>query len=160
YASLKRTLPRARLLLVAHSKEILDASAATFRYALRNPSFGEMWVGGSRPALFEHVFASIQSLNVIDLADLPPDHFDVVIVAESHHAAASSYTRLLNHIQPVELLGLTATPERSDGLPILAWFDQRIAAELRLWDAIDQQHLSPFMYYGVHDGLDLREIPW
>ena len=55
---------------------------------------------------------------------------------------------------------MTATPERSDGLPILHWFDDRIAAELRLWDAIDQQHLSPFLYFGIHDGLDLREIPW
>ena len=62
--------------------------------------------------------------------------------------------------QPTELLGLTATPERSDGLPLLNWFDNRIAAELRLWDAIDQQRLSPFVYYGIHDGLDLRQVPW
>ena len=61
---------------------------------------------------------------------------------------------------PVELLGLTATPERSDGLPLLHWFDERIAAELRLWDAIDQHRLTPFVYYGVHDGLDLRDVPW
>lgn len=119
-----------------------------------------MWVGGSRPRRFEHVFASIQSLNASDLDDLAPDHFDVVIVDEFHHAAAASYERLLNHVRPVELLGLTATPERSDGLPILQSFDDRIAAELRLWDAIDQQHLSAFMYSGIHDGLDLREIPW
>ena len=105
------------------------------------PSFGEKWVGGARPTRFEHVFASIQSLNASDLADLPPDHFDVVIVDEFHHAAAASYERVLDHLAPVELLGLTATPERSDGLPILHWFDDRIAAELRLWDAIDQQHL-------------------
>ena len=62
--------------------------------------------------------------------------------------------------RPTELLGLTATPERSDGLPLLDWFDNRIAAELRLWDAIDQQRLSPFVYYGIHDGLDLRQVPW
>jgi len=160
YGSLRRQLARSRLLFVAHSKEILDASAATFRHALREPAFGEMWVGGSRPRRFEHVFASIQSLNASDLDGLATDHFDVVIVDEFHHAAAASYERLLNHVRPVELLGLTATPERSDGLPILQWFDDRIAAELRLWDAIDQQHLSPFMYYGIHDGLDLREIPW
>ena len=67
---------------------------------------------------------------------------------------------MLDHLRPRELLGLTATPERSDGLPILQWFDDRVAAELRLWDAIDQQHLAPFMYFGVHDGLDLRSIPW
>ncbi len=84
----------------------------------------------------------------------------MVIVDEFHHAAATVLHRLLDHLAPVELLGLTATPERSDGLPILHWFDDRIAAELRLWDAIDQQHLAPFMYFGIHDGLDLRGIPW
>ena len=67
-----------------------------------------------------------------------------------------SYVRFLKHIEPIELLGLTATPERADGLEILNWFDDRIAAELRLWDAIDQHRLVPFEYYGVHDGADLR----
>jgi hypothetical protein len=70
------------------------------------------------------------------------------------------YRALLEHVRPVELLGLTATPERSDGLPLLHWFDDRVAAELRLWDAVNQHRLSPFSYYGVHDGLDLRDIPW
>jgi hypothetical protein len=84
----------------------------------------------------------------------------VVIVDEFHHAAAPSYDRLLSHLHPRELLGLTATPERSDGLSLLHWFGGRIAAELRLWDAIDQHRLAPFVYYGISDGLDLREIPW
>jgi superfamily II DNA or RNA helicase/HKD family nuclease len=160
YAALRQQLSRSRLLFIAHREEILDQSMATFRYSLRDASFGEKWVGGSRPTRFEHVFASIQSLNAGDLADLARDHFDVVIVDEFHHAAAPSYARVLDHLRPIELLGLTATPERSDGLPILHWFDDRIAAELRLWDAIDQQHLSPFLYYGIHDAMDLREIPW
>jgi superfamily II DNA or RNA helicase/HKD family nuclease len=160
YATLRSKLPRARLLFIAHREEILDQSLATFRYALRDASFGEKWVGGSRPTRFEHVFASIQSLHASDLAALPPDHFDVVIVDEFHHAAASSYERVLNHVVPRELLGLTATPERSDGLSIMHWFDDRIGAELRLWEAIDQQHLTPFLYFGIHDGLDLRQIPW
>ncbi|MEO6878639.1 MAG: DUF3427 domain-containing protein, partial [Gemmatimonadaceae bacterium] len=76
------------------------------------------------------------------------------------HAAAASYERLLTRLEPVELLGLTATPDRSDGLPILHWFDDRIAAELRLWDAIEQHRLVPFSYFGVADALDLRDIPW
>ncbi|OBB57087.1 helicase [Mycobacterium sp. 852013-51886_SCH5428379] len=160
YARLRAELPRARVLFVAHRNEILDQSLATFRYALRDASFGEKWIGNSRPHHFEHVFASVQSLNATNLDDLPPDHFDVVIVDEFHHAAAPSYRKLLDHLEPLELLGLTATPERSDDLSILHWFDDRIAAELRLWDAIDQQRLSPFMYFGIHDGLDLTQIPW
>jgi superfamily II DNA or RNA helicase/HKD family nuclease len=160
YARLRRDLPRARLLFIAHREEILDQSLATFRHALRDPSFGEKWVGGSRPGRYAHVFASIQSLSRSSLDSLAPDHFDVVMVDEFHHAAAASYHRVLDHLEPVELLGLTATPERSDGLPILRWFEGRIAAEMRLWDAIDQQHLVPFVYYGIHDGLDLQGVPW
>lgn len=160
YLGLRESLPWARLLFVAHREEILTQTLATFRQALRDPTFGELWVGDHRPKEFNHVFASIQSLNAAGLAHLDSRHFDVVVVDEFHHAAAQSYRSLLEHVQPVELLGLTATPERSDGLPILDWFDGRIAAELRLWDAIDQQRLSAFAYYGIHDGLDLRELPW
>ncbi len=160
YARLRQRLPRARLLFVAHREEILSQSLTTFRHAVRDQAFGELWVGGQRPKNFDHVFASIQSLQATGLAQLARDHFDIVIVDEFHHAAAPSYQALLHHVQPRELLGLTATPERSDGLPLLDWFDQRIAAELRLWDAIAQQRLCPFAYFGIHDGLDLRAVPW
>lgn len=160
YARLCERLPRRRLLFVAHRQEILEQSLATFRQALRDGDFGELWVAGQRPRVWEAVFASIQSLNATDLASLACDHFDVVIVDEFHHAASKSYRELLDHLEPRELLGLTATPERADGLPILDWFGGRISAELRLWDAIDQQRLVPFEYYGVHDRTDLSRIDW
>ncbi len=160
YARLRATMPRSRLLFIAHRQEILEQSRVTFRHALRDHAFGERWVGGDRPDIFEHVFASVQSLHTAGLDRLPPDHFDVVILDEFHHAAASTYRQLLDYLQPRELLGLTATPERADGLPILHWFGDRIAAELRLWDAIEQHRLAPFLYYGIHDGIDLRDVPW
>ena len=113
YAGLRNDLPRSRLLFVAHGNEILDQSLATFRHALRDASFAEKWMSGSRPPILRAtVFASIQSLNAANLEDLAPDHFDVVIVDEFHHAAAPSYRKLLDHVQPRELLGLTGTPER------------------------------------------------
>jgi superfamily II DNA or RNA helicase/HKD family nuclease len=160
YARLRESRERSRLLFVAHREEILEQSLATFRHCLRDHAFGELWVSGQRPQRFDHVFASIQSLSATGLTFLDPSHFDIVVVDEFHHAAAPSYRALLEHVTPVELLGMTATPERSDGLPILGWFDNRIAAELRLWDAIDQHRLVPFVYYGIHDGLDLRDVPW
>ena len=160
YRRLRQTLPRARLLFVAHRQEILEQSLATFRHALHDAAFGELWVGNHRPREFEHVFASIQSLSASGVESIEPDHFDVVIVDEFHHAAAPTYTRLLDRLRPVELLGMTATPERTDGLDVLRFFDGRISAELRIWDAIDQQHLVPFAYYGIHDGLDLRDVPF
>lgn len=160
YARLRERLSRDRLLFVAHREEILDQSRLTFAHALRDASFGELWVGGKRPSRFEHVFASIQSLNRSGFESIDPAHFDVVIVDEFHHAAAPSYEALLERLTPRELLGMTATPERTDGLDILRHFDGRIAAELRVWDAIDQQYLVPFSYFGVHDGVDLSEVPW
>jgi superfamily II DNA or RNA helicase/HKD family nuclease len=160
YARLRERLPRARLLFVAHRKEILDQSRATFAHAIRDASFGELWVGGQRPARFDHVFASIQSLSSSGLESLAPDYFDVVVIDEFHHAAAPSYQHLLERLKPAELLGMTATPERADGLDILRYFDGGIAAELRVWDAIDQQYLVPFSYFGVHDGMDLSDVPW
>jgi superfamily II DNA or RNA helicase/HKD family nuclease len=160
YATLRARLPRDRLLFVAHRAEILDQSRRWFQLALRDATFGEFWVGGKRPSRFEHVFASIQSLNRSGLESLDPSYFDVVIVDEFHHAAAPSYQALLERLKPTELLGMTATPERADGLDVLRYFDGRIAAELRVWDAIDQQYLAPFAYFGVHDGTDLTDVPW
>lgn len=160
YAHLRRVHSRSRLLFVAHREELLTQALSTFRHALREAAFGELWVGGRRPKQFEHVFASIQSLTATGVDTIDPAHFDTVIIDEFHHAAADSYNRLLTRLKPVELLGMTATPERADGMPILHWFDDRIAAELRLWDAIDQQRLVPFAYYGIHDGADLSAVPW
>jgi superfamily II DNA or RNA helicase len=160
YARLRNILNRSRLLFIAHRKEILAQSRATFQYALRDASFGELWVDGARPEHYEHVFASVQSLSRIDLSLLNPQHFDIVIVDEFHHAAAPTYGVLLAHLKPQELLGLTATPERADGQSVTTWFDGRIAAELRLWDAIDKQRLVPFAYYGIADSTDLRNVPW
>jgi superfamily II DNA or RNA helicase len=160
YRDMARSLDRARLLFVAHREEILEQSIRTFRLTLGDPTFGEKWVGGSRAQQFTHVFASIQSLNAAGVDNLDPEHFDVVIVDEFHHAAADSYQRLLERVSPQQLLGLTATPERADGLSVLDYFDGRIAAELRLWDAIAEERLAPFHYYGIHDGLSLQDVPW
>lgn len=148
------------LLFLAHRLEILQQSLATFRQVLRDGSFGELLVDGQRPSQWRHVFASVQSLAGIDPADLAPDTFAVVIVDEFHHAASASYERWLRHLTPVLLLGLTATPERSGGEDILHWFDGRIAAELRLWSALEQGLLTPFHYFGLHDGTDLSQVEW
>ncbi len=160
YKRLKRELPRARLLFVAHRREILEQSLTTFRVALRDGAFGEAFVAGQRPDRWEHVFASVQSLNAAELEKIPADYFDVVIVDEFHHAAAMTYDRLLTRLKPQILLGLTATPERTDGSSILHWFDGRIASELRLWKALDDGLLSPFQYFGIGGAPDLSAVKW
>ncbi len=160
YRNLCGELDRARLLFVAHREEILKQSLLTFRHVLGDGSFGELWVGDSKPGRWEHVFASIQSISAPRATSIDPNRFDVVIVDEFHHSAAASYKALLDHLRPRHLLGLTATPERTDGLDILRWFEDRIAVELRLWDALDQGLLCPFHYFGVHDTTDLSGVRW
>jgi superfamily II DNA or RNA helicase len=160
YRALRETMPRARLLFVAHRREILEQSRATFRHILRDGAFGELWISGQRPKQWEHVFASIQTLHRSELTSVEADHFNVVIVDEFHHAAAKTYEAVLEHLKPRYLLGLTATPERADTKDILKWFGGRTAVELRLWDALEQELLSPFHYFGIHDGMDLRNITW
>jgi superfamily II DNA or RNA helicase len=84
----------------------------------------------------------------------------VVVVDEFHHAEAPTYRRLLEHLAPRELLGLTATPERTDGTDVRGFFDGRTAFELRLWDALRADLLVPFHYFGVSDGVDLDGLAW
>lgn len=147
------------LLFVAHRDEILTKSLSTFRHVLKDQQFGELLSGTRKPERWRHVFASIQSLARLDLAgELRPDHFDVVIVDEFHHASAATYARLLKHVAPQELLGLTATPERADGNDITGYFDGRTAVDLRLWEAIDRGLLVPFQYFGINDETDLARV--
>ena len=145
------------LLFVAHRKEILDQSRQVFRMVLRDREFGEMLVGGQCPQEGRYVFASVQSLQG-RIDSIEPSEFDVVIIDEFHHAAATSYKRLLERLRPQFLLGLTATPERADGMPVLDWFDGRIAYESRLWDALDHGLLCPFHYFGINDDTDLSAV--
>ncbi|MFD5495417.1 DUF3427 domain-containing protein [Streptomyces sp. NPDC127091] len=152
---------RPRLLFVAHRKEILKQSLRTYREVLDDASFGELLHGGADPRDWNHVFASVQSLNVQRLEQLAPDHFDVIVIDEFHHATASTYRRVLEHFTPKELLGLTATPERMDGLNVQdEFFEGRIAAEMRLWEALENDLLCPFHYFGVPDGTDLTNLNW
>ena len=148
------------LLFVAHRKEILEQSLRTYREVLADPGFGELYVGGARPERWRHVFASVQSLSAYGIERIPADAYEIVVVDEFHHAEARTYRKILDHLAPLELLGLTATPERADGVDVRQFFGGRTAAELRLWDALGADLLCPFHYFAVADGTDLRRISW
>ncbi|MUN63083.1 DUF3427 domain-containing protein [Kocuria sediminis] len=153
------TLNELSLLFVAHRREILEQARQTYATVLRDGAFGELMVDGHQPVRGRHVFASIQSLNTKNLGRFAPDAFDVVVIDEFHHADAPTYRKIIEHFRPQELLGLTATPERGDGVNVAErFFEDRIASELRLWDALDQQLLTPFHYFGVSDGVDLSSL--
>ncbi len=158
FRRLRLRYPNPRLLFVAHTKEILLQSVQRFRAVLRDPIFGELFVDGRKPDEWNHVFASIQSLHAAK--ELPESaHFDVVIIDEFHHAEAKSYQDLLAHLKPKELLGLTATPERTNGTNVAdLFFDGRTAVNLRLWDALEDNLLAPFHYFGIGYGVDLGQL--
>ncbi|WP_143965342.1 DUF3427 domain-containing protein [Gordonia zhaorongruii] len=149
-----------RLLFVAHRKEIIHQALRTFREVLSDANFGEILVDGARPERWDHVFGSVQSLSTDQISEIPAEHFDVVIIDEFHHAEAPTYQRLLRHLTPGELVGLTATPERADGADVRTYFGGRIATELRLWDALGAEILCPFHYFGIADGTDLSTVEW
>lgn len=148
-----------RLLFVAHREEILEQSIETFRGVLHD--FGDLWVGSHKPEALDYLFVSIQTMNSTKLyRDLPADYYDFIVVDEFHHAAAAIYQEPLHTFSPKVLLGLTATPERMDGEDILAYFDHRIAAEIRLPEAIDRKLQCPFQYFSVSDTVDLQDVRW
>lgn len=152
---------KTKLLFVAHRKEILTQSLLCFRGILRDQNFGTIMVGREKPDNIEHLFVSIQSFNSKELTELTStDFYDYIIIDEFHHAAAPSYQQLIDYYKPKILLGLTATPERADGKSIFSYFESRIAAEIRLYEAIERKLLSPFHYFGVTDSVNLNNVQW
>lgn len=141
-----------RLLYLAHREEILKQALRSFRGVLQRQDFGCILSGTSTGDESEHVFATIQSFRSRDLlSKLGPSHWDYVVLDEAHHAEAATYQEVLRLIAPRILLGLTATPERTDGIDITQYFERSISAEVRLPDAIERRLLVPFQYFVARD---------
>jgi superfamily II DNA or RNA helicase/HKD family nuclease len=156
---------RPRLLFVAHRAQILRQALRTYREVLRDHSFGELLSGGLQPEQHDHLFATIDSLATRRLVErFGPDFWHKVVIDECHRLAAHRFRQLATTIRPAQLLGLTATPERADGVSIQEFFtprpDRSPAVELRLWDALDMQLLAPFEYYACDDETDFSDVPW
>ncbi|SDR76212.1 Superfamily II DNA or RNA helicase [Polaribacter sp. KT25b] len=161
YKRFKQNNESSKLLFLAHRKEILQKSHSTFQGVLKNNNIGELWVDGQVPDNFECVFASVQTVNnQIENVNISADYYDYIIIDECHHQKAKSYRSIINYFKPKILLGLTATPERMDGGDILEDFDNKIAAEIRLPEAMNKKLLCPFQYFGITDSIDLSNVKW
>lgn len=146
-------------LFVAHRDEILEKSLKTYRNILGDQNFGRRFKSGD--PVERYLFVSIQTLNSVGPNYFGgPDYFDYIVVDEVHHAAAISYEGLFEYFRPKVLLGLTATPDRMDGLDIYHWFDNKISSEVRLSDAINRELVVPFQYYGITDDTDLSAVKY
>lgn len=149
------------ILYVAHRKEILEQALFTYRQILKDSNFGDLWVDGIEPESYKHLFASVQTLNSrMDGLSLSEKFFDYIVIDEVHHITAESYRPILRRFKPKILLGLTATPERMDGDNILTDFAKRIAADIRLPEALNRKLLCPFQYFAVSDSVDLSQVSW
>lgn len=149
-----------RVLFIAHRRELLLQSAETFRKVWPDASVG-FFVGPSDDLHSQLVFASIQKLTLPQhLASLIPDAFDYVVVDEVHHASSPSYRRVLAHLKPAFVLGLTATPERADEADVAGLFDDHVPVRVGLAEGIDRELLARFHYVGLPDTVDYTPIPW
>ena len=155
---------KARLLFIVHREKILKQARSTYRSVMVDGNFGEIWTGRISPSVrsnLDHLFITIQTLNNNweTFERMGADYYDYVVIDEVHHSAAGSYRELFSRLKPTVFLGLTATPERMDGVEIKPDFNDRFAAEIRLQEALNQQLLAPFDYFCVtDDSVDLSRL--
>lgn len=147
-----------RILFIVHREEILSKAKETYERIIKNKSMG-LYTGNLKEKDADYLFSTVQSLN-LHLFEFKEDDFDYIIVDEAHHSASSSYQKILEYFKPKFLLGMTATPERSDGENIFEIFDNNVALEVRLYDALKDELVIPFHYFGITDitGIDLSDV--
>lgn len=150
------------LLFIAHRETILSKARETYRNVLGDNSFGYLQgMGIAVPEESKAVFAMIQTLSrENNLRALSRKNFSYVVIDEFHHVEAASYKKVLDELSSSFLLGLTATPERMDGLDVLACCDYNVAYEIRILEAIEKQMLTPFQYFAIYDEVNYEQITW
>ncbi|MCX6431392.1 MAG: DEAD/DEAH box helicase [Actinobacteria bacterium] len=148
-----RSVNPRRMLFVVHREQILDRTIREYRRVLGGPAndYG-LLTGSSKQSDRRFVFATIQTLSQeATLASFTDDAFDYIIIDEAHRAGASTYQRVIERFRPRFLLGMTATPERTDGFNVFELFDYNVPYEIRLSKALEAEMLCPFHYYGISD---------
>ncbi|MGH0280443.1 DUF3427 domain-containing protein [Sinorhizobium meliloti] len=149
-----------RVLFIAHREEILNQAVETFRRVRPNARIGRL-SGEHQNVNADLLFASIQTLaRANHLSRFRPQEFDYIVIDEFHHAAAGTYRRVIDHFEPKFLLGLTATPERTDGADLLGLCQENLVFQAGIHQGIEGGHLCPFHYFGIPDEVDYRNIPW
>jgi superfamily II DNA or RNA helicase/HKD family nuclease len=149
-----------RLLYIVHREEILKKAKDTFERLLPNEGFTFGLVTGNyKQKHVDYVFATIQSISKC-FYEFERDEFDYLIIDEAHHATSMTYKTILDYFEPQFTLGMTATPERSDGYNVFDLFDNNVALEVRLHEALEDELVIPFHYFGITDidGVDLDDV--
>ena len=149
-----------RVLFVAHREEILGQAMATYQFDLPKATIGK-YTGNEKAPNSDILFASVQTLGRSHhLQQFAREDFDYIVIDEFHHAAARTYRNLIDYFTPKFLLGLTATPERTDGGDLLALCQENLVYRCDIADGISKSLLSPFHYFGIPDLIGSANIPW
>lgn len=142
-----------RMLFIVHREQILSKAQSDFRRILggSDRDYG-LLTGNEKNYSAKYLFATVQTLQKdLQLQQFAKDAFDYIIIDEVHKAGASSYLKIIDYFKPAFLMGMTATPERTDSFNVFELFDYNIAYEIRLQDALEEDMLCPFHYFGVVD---------
>lgn len=147
-----RNFDAKKILFAVHREQIAKASLESFiRVCPQKRTMG-LLSGTHKDTDADYLFTTIQSISKDEnLSIFEPTHFDYIIIDEAHRSGATTYQKILNYFRPKFLLGMTATPERTDGFNIYELFDHNIAYEIRLQEALEEKLLCPFHYYGISD---------
>jgi superfamily II DNA or RNA helicase/HKD family nuclease len=141
-----------RMLFLVHRRNIAQKAMDSYQTILSNNKEFGLYSGSTKDTNADYLFSTVQTFSREEhLNKFPPDYFDYIVIDETHRASSSSYQKIMSHFKPAFLLGMTATPERTDGLDVFALFDYNIASEIRLHDALANDMLVPFHYYGIAD---------
>ncbi|GAE32778.1 DNA repair helicase rad25 [Halalkalibacter hemicellulosilyticusJCM 9152] len=155
----KNFSPR-KVLFLVHREEILKRAKETFETLIPNQgiSFG-LFTGSNKDKNADYLFATIQTMSRY-YTEFKPDEFDYLILDEAHHATSPSYQAVIDYFKPQFTLGMTATPERSDHINVFELFNNNVALEVRLHDALEDELVIPFHYFGITDieGIDLSDV--
>ncbi|HKK94693.1 MAG TPA: DEAD/DEAH box helicase [Anaerovoracaceae bacterium] len=141
-----------KMLFIVHREQILKDAQKSYKKVLGyDKSYGYI-TGNKKEFDADYIFSTIQTMSKLEiLQQFSEEHFEYICIDETHRSGANSYKKILNYFKPKFLLGMTATPERNDGYDVYSPFDHNIAYEIRLKQALEENFICPFHYYGVND---------
>lgn len=152
-----------KMLFIVHREDILRKAILDYKKIMPHKEFG-LFTGNIKENGKEYLFATIQSMSTY-YNDFKEDEFDYIVIDEAHHSASETYKKVIGYFKPKFLLGITATPERTEGKDIFSIFDNNISLEVRLNEALEKKLVVPFHYFGITDidlidytGIDINDI--
>ena len=156
-----RSLNFKRVLFLVHRNQIVKQAKASYERVFGDTRTMGIVTGDKQELDKDYLFATIQTMSKESIyMQYDPEYFDAIVYDEAHHASANSYKKLMAYFKPKFTLGMTATPDKRDdqfeGKNIYELFNHQIAYEIRLQEALEEDLLCPFHYFGITD-IDMHD---